>query len=96
VHYNRAEILARVRSHFLFDSVCTHPPALRCFVDTFGTEAIVFGTDYPHIQPVAVRDTLEGDPARDALLAASCNNIDRMLGRQATGRGPATSVIGLK
>jgi predicted TIM-barrel fold metal-dependent hydrolase len=94
VRDSRADVLARVRSHFLFDSVCTHPPALRCFVDTFGSEAIVFGTDYPHIQPIAVRDTLDADPARDALLAASRNNISRILGRDKRRAGaPAAGVI---
>jgi aminocarboxymuconate-semialdehyde decarboxylase len=33
--------------HFWYDSVNGHPAALRCSIDTFGIERIVFGTDYP-------------------------------------------------
>ena len=32
-----------------FDTVTTHAPALRCAVETFGPEQLVFGTDYPHV-----------------------------------------------
>jgi predicted TIM-barrel fold metal-dependent hydrolase len=32
---------------FWYDSVNSHPAALRCSVDTFGADKIVFGTDYP-------------------------------------------------
>jgi aminocarboxymuconate-semialdehyde decarboxylase len=32
---------------FWYDSVNGHPAALRCSIDTFGIEKIVFGTDYP-------------------------------------------------
>jgi predicted TIM-barrel fold metal-dependent hydrolase len=32
-----------------FDTVTMHPPALRCTLDTFSAEQIVFGSDYPHV-----------------------------------------------
>jgi aminocarboxymuconate-semialdehyde decarboxylase len=32
-----------------YDTVTTHPAALRCAFDTFGPERFVFGTDYPHV-----------------------------------------------
>jgi predicted TIM-barrel fold metal-dependent hydrolase len=32
-----------------FDSVTMHPPALRCALETFGADQIVFGSDYPHV-----------------------------------------------
>lgn len=40
-----SEILKRV----YFDTVSTHPPAMRCAFDTFGAGQFVFGTDYPHV-----------------------------------------------
>jgi predicted TIM-barrel fold metal-dependent hydrolase len=33
----------------VFDTASTHRPALRCAVDTFGLDRLVFGTDYPHV-----------------------------------------------
>lgn len=32
-----------------FDTVSTHPPALRCALETFGADRFLFGTDYPHV-----------------------------------------------
>ena len=32
-----------------FDTVTMHAPALRCALDTFGPEQLVFGSDYPHV-----------------------------------------------
>jgi predicted TIM-barrel fold metal-dependent hydrolase len=32
-----------------YDTVTMHAPALRCAVDTLGTERLVFGSDYPHV-----------------------------------------------
>jgi aminocarboxymuconate-semialdehyde decarboxylase len=32
-----------------FDTVTMHPPALRCTLDTFGPDQLVFGSDYPHV-----------------------------------------------
>ena len=37
-----------MRSLF-FDTVTTHGPSLRCALDTFGPEQLMFGTDYPHV-----------------------------------------------
>lgn len=46
-HIDRApsEILRRV----FFDTVTTHAPALRCALDTFAPDQLLFGTDYPHV-----------------------------------------------
>lgn len=32
-----------------YDSVSFHPPALRCAIESFGTERVVVGSDYPHV-----------------------------------------------
>jgi predicted TIM-barrel fold metal-dependent hydrolase len=32
-----------------FDTCSMHPPALRCAVDTLGSDRLVFGSDYPHV-----------------------------------------------
>lgn len=67
---SREELLERVRSSFFFDSVCTHAPALSCFVDTFGASPMVFGSDYPHVPPQAVRRTVDGYREAPVVLAA--------------------------
>jgi aminocarboxymuconate-semialdehyde decarboxylase len=36
-------------SELTFDTVSTHPEALRCAFATFGPQRFVFGTDYPHV-----------------------------------------------
>ena len=46
-------------SHYLevmyFDSVCYHPPAARCAIDTVGADHILFGTDAPPLYPLKER-----------------------------------------
>lgn len=32
-----------------YDGVSFHPPALQCAIESFGTEQIVVGSDYPHV-----------------------------------------------
>ena len=32
-----------------YDTVTMHAPALRCAIDTVGTDQLVFGSDYPHV-----------------------------------------------
>jgi aminocarboxymuconate-semialdehyde decarboxylase len=32
-----------------FDTVSTHPPAIRCAFETFPVSQFVFGTDFPHV-----------------------------------------------
>lgn len=46
-HIDRApsEILRDVH----FDTVTTHGPALACALETFSTDQLLFGTDYPHV-----------------------------------------------
>jgi aminocarboxymuconate-semialdehyde decarboxylase len=40
-----SEIVRRLN----FDTVTTHPPALKCAVETLGPDRLLFGTDYPHV-----------------------------------------------
>ena len=40
---------SRILERVFFDTVSTHPPAMRCAFDTFGADQFVFGTDYPHV-----------------------------------------------
>lgn len=67
-----------------FDTVTTHPAALRCALETFGVEQFVFGTDCPHVPGglQAFVDTLDaaGLPAHD---------------RARVGRANAESLLGL-
>jgi predicted TIM-barrel fold metal-dependent hydrolase len=40
---------SQIMSDLYFDTVTMHPPALRCTLDTFGADQLVFGSDYPHV-----------------------------------------------
>lgn len=66
-----------------FDTVTTHPPALRCAFDTLGTAPFMFGTDYPHVPGglQAFVDTLDavGLGAEDRA-AVGAGNARRLLG----------------
>jgi aminocarboxymuconate-semialdehyde decarboxylase len=60
-----------------FDTVCTHGPALDCARATWGSKALIFGTDVPHV-PNAEKETvaaLRGRtwPAVDLQLVLSGN-----------------------
>lgn len=33
----------------VFDTATTHQPAIRCACDTYGSDRLVFGSDYPHV-----------------------------------------------
>jgi predicted TIM-barrel fold metal-dependent hydrolase len=46
---NEKRVPSEVLKSVFFDTVTTHPPALRCALDTFSASQLVFGTDYPHI-----------------------------------------------
>ena len=66
-----------------FDTVSTHPAAMRCAFETFPVSQFVFGTDYPHV-PGALRvfvETLEaaGLPPED-LARVSRHNAAALLG----------------
>jgi aminocarboxymuconate-semialdehyde decarboxylase len=32
-----------------FDTVCYHPPAVQCAIDTIGVDQVVFGSDSPPV-----------------------------------------------
>lgn len=40
---------SEIMKNLYFDTVTIHPPALRCTLDTFGAEQLMFGSDYPHV-----------------------------------------------
>jgi predicted TIM-barrel fold metal-dependent hydrolase len=67
-----------------FDTVTTHPAALRCAFETFGVESFVFGTDYPHV-PGALQVFV------DTLDAAGLGPEEREL----VGRTTAARLLGL-
>jgi len=71
-----------------FDTVSTHPAAMRCAFETFDISQFLFGTDYPHV-PGGLRafvETLEaaGLPAED-LARVSRHNAAELLGIAAEG-----------
>lgn len=50
-----SELLKRI----YIDTVSFHEPALRCALETVGTDHVIFGTDYPHVigdVPGAIED----------------------------------------
>ena len=66
-----------------FDTCTMHPPALRCAVDTFGPDQLLFGSDYPHVPGGIDRfvDVLESVGLSDAELAQiGWQNAGRLLG----------------
>jgi aminocarboxymuconate-semialdehyde decarboxylase len=67
-----------------FDTVTTHPAALRCAIETFGPDRFVFGTDYPHV-PGGLQVFV------DTLGAAGLTGDE--LAR--VGRGTAADLLGL-
>jgi predicted TIM-barrel fold metal-dependent hydrolase len=40
---------SEIARELYFDTCSMHPPALRCAVDTLGSDRLVFGSDYPHV-----------------------------------------------
>jgi predicted TIM-barrel fold metal-dependent hydrolase len=40
---------SEIMGDLYFDTVTMHAPALRCALDTFSHEQLVFGSDYPHV-----------------------------------------------
>ncbi len=64
-----AELPSSLLRRAYFDTVSTHLPAIRCALETFGAEQLVFGTDYPHVPGgmPRLRDALAdgvGDPSQ--------------------------------
>jgi len=59
----------------VFDTASKHGPAIRCAIDTFGEDRLVFGSDYPHVpggtQPYleALEPFIAGSPAGDDILS---------------------------
>jgi len=68
----------------LFYDTCTmHPAALRCAVDTFGPDRLLFGSDYPHVPGAITRFV-------DILGSIGLSSSDREL----IGRKTAEALIG--
>jgi predicted TIM-barrel fold metal-dependent hydrolase len=40
---------SEIMGELYFDTVTMHPPALRCTLETFTADQLVFGSDYPHV-----------------------------------------------
>ena len=71
-----SEILRRI----YLDTVSTHVPALRCALETFGAEQLLFGTDYPHVPGGMTR-------LREALAAALGDESElELIGRRSPER----------
>ena len=51
-----------------FDTVCYHPPAVQCAIDTIGIDQVVFGSDTPPVPITLVRavDTVKQLKISDA------------------------------
>ncbi len=43
------ELPSRYYRQLWFDTVNSHPPALRCACETFGVDRLLLGTDYPYL-----------------------------------------------
>ena len=65
--YRRFSDCAHPPSYYLrrcyFDTACVHGPALECARATWGVDALIFGTDVPHV-PNAEKDTVAALKAR--------------------------------
>lgn len=68
-----------------YDTVTMHGPALKCALETFGPEQLVFGSDYPHVP---------GGIDRFVTVLKSVGLSDEHL--EMIGRGNATKVIDLE
>lgn len=67
-----------------FDTVCLHPPAVMCAVQTIGVDHVLFGSDFPPV-PIPLKRSV--DVIRD--LAVPAKDRDKILG------GNATKLLGL-
>jgi predicted TIM-barrel fold metal-dependent hydrolase len=65
-----------------FDTACSHGPALDCAHATWGANALIFGTDVPHV-PNAENETVAALKARSwsasDLKSIFAGNVDRLL-----------------
>ena len=72
--------------YFWYDTVNGNPAALRCACDTFGTEKLLLGTDFPYWTGSALQE--EVDYVKQPAIAASVEN--------AIYNGNARRLLGLK
>jgi aminocarboxymuconate-semialdehyde decarboxylase len=64
----------------VFDTASKHEPAIRCAIDTFGKDRLVFGSDYPHV-PGGTRPYIE---ALEPFLATSAERSSILYARAET------------
>jgi aminocarboxymuconate-semialdehyde decarboxylase len=72
-------LLAEITDHVYFDSVSTHAPALRCFIETIGVGSLVLGTDYPHVPSAAIMKTIHDEDVSGAVYSALSSNGEALL-----------------
>lgn len=75
-----ARLPSKQLRELFFDTVSTHPAAIRCAFDTFDISKFVFGTDYPHV-PGGLRVFVEaleaaGLPAEDLAKVRRHNAVE--------------------
>jgi predicted TIM-barrel fold metal-dependent hydrolase len=66
-----------------FDTVTTHPPALKCALETLTADRLLFGTDYPHVPgglEVFVKTLGSVGMSDEELKAVGSSNARRLLG----------------
>ena len=73
---------SEIMGSLYFDTCTMHPPALRCTIDTFGVDHLVFGSDYPHVPGgidrfVAILNSIGLSAADLALIGRT--NAERLL-----------------
>jgi aminocarboxymuconate-semialdehyde decarboxylase len=88
-------IMGRLRGHgaevveafsrLYYDTASSHPAALRCAMETFGSQRLVFGTDFPYLEAEAVTKRVK--MLRE--LGASTEDVSLMLG------GRSAQLLGL-
>ena len=67
-----------------FDTVCLHPPAVLCAVQTVGADHVLFGSDFPPV-PIPLKRSV--DTVRD--VSISQEEKEKILG------GNAAKLLGL-
>lgn len=74
------DVLHYLRTRIWLDSCSFHPPALRCAVDTAGSDRLLLGSDYPLRGPVAraVADITGGPLSSRAAEAVLTENVRRL------------------
>jgi aminocarboxymuconate-semialdehyde decarboxylase len=82
------DVLTRAPATYIqqlyFDTVCLHPPAVRCAVETVGVDHVLFGSDFPPV-PIPLKRSVDTVRA----VAISREDQEKILG------GNAAKLLGL-